>query len=811
LATSDIVDLDADLKEARRRLRERLRQIILPIAAVILIIAAITGISLYSYESNRRDALALAGLVLTSLEERVRTETRSFLGEAARQVELLRQVLAQGGGGPDRERLEALAMPVLTTTPQLTLIGWADRAGNYVMLKRNAAGGLDSKEIRVGDGGPRRVVWWRRDQLGRVVAEEADPADVFDPRSRPWFQAALAAPAIAFTDVYVFFTDRRPGITASTAIADAGGIVTGVVAGDIALADLSAFLNGLQVSANGRAMIIDAAGRLVAFADAERMLRAEGDRLRTARLDELGDPLLAQVYDRIRIAGAGRHVLDLDGTSYIVMLTPLRDVVGRDWSLLALAPESDFVGFVAENNRRALAMSAAVVALAAGLAVLLALQGFRADRARREADARAQAFAQQSQAFATLASSAAVFLADEREGLAQLTSAVANALVARRVSVWRLDRRAEVLVCEDCVDREAHGHTAGMELRRNECPRLFADVAAGEAFVAGNADKDPRSFDLSMTYLRAVDSRTLVSRPIRAGGTVVGALWIEDAPAGAEDVEQSTFLAAVTNILSVRFAQVQAADPRAVTLRDALPLGRSEGGSSEAASAERALAAPLDLADVAAMRSSSIVRQRSERFKTLLAGRGREHGSVVATVFPHTSVLVLRLTNHLALAACPDDDSRLAIIDQLVRAFQRIAEERGIDFLKILSDQIVAVHGFHGDSRDDIVALAEAALAIRDECMRLFAAVECPPDFGIGIDTGTVIGSAVGFGQTAYNVWGEAVRVAARMAQSAGNGSIQLTQSTYDALSDRFIFRARGAFYLERVGEVRTFVLRGRA
>ena len=73
-----------------------------------------------------------------------------------------------------------------------------------------------------------------------------------------------------------------------------------------------------------------------------------------------------------------------------------------------------------------------------------------------------------------------------------------------------------------------------------------------------------------------------------------------------------------------------------------------------------------------------------------------------------------------------------------------------------------------------------------------------------------MIGSAVGFGQTAYNVWGEAVRLASTMATTAHRGTIQVSETSYEQLRDRFVFRRSGGFYVEQVGEMTTYVLRGR-
>jgi hypothetical protein len=91
------------------------------------------------------------------------------------------------------------------------------------------------------DPGPpgRRVLLKEREPTGRITGIEEDPDDPFDPRSRPWYQGAIDNEGVHWADVYVFFTDRAPGITASLAQRDPqSGDVVGVAGLDIRLAAL---------------------------------------------------------------------------------------------------------------------------------------------------------------------------------------------------------------------------------------------------------------------------------------------------------------------------------------------------------------------------------------------------------------------------------------------------------------------------------------------------------------------------------------------------------------------------------------------
>ena len=70
-------------------------------------------------------------------------------------------------------------------------------------------------------------------------------------------------------------------------------------------------------------------------------------------LDELEDPVLSRALSRFRIEGHGTRRLIVNQRPFINIVSSLRATVGRDWSIMIVAPEDDFVGFVKENSRSA--------------------------------------------------------------------------------------------------------------------------------------------------------------------------------------------------------------------------------------------------------------------------------------------------------------------------------------------------------------------------------------------------------------------------------------------------------------------------
>jgi adenylate cyclase len=190
-----------------------------------------------------------------------------------------------------------------------------------------------------------------------VVAVEHAEDDNYDAQGRPWYRGAVSSQKLYWSDIYIFFTDQKPGVIASLPIIADDGELRGVLGLDIDLEQLSAFLASLQIGRSGRAMIIDETGRLVAYPDLARLFKRVGEELQPVKLDDLGDPVLTRAFNRFRIEGHGHRALDVDRRRYISTASSLHTTIGRHWSIFIVVPEEDFVGFVTRNNRQALAMS----------------------------------------------------------------------------------------------------------------------------------------------------------------------------------------------------------------------------------------------------------------------------------------------------------------------------------------------------------------------------------------------------------------------------------------------------------------------
>jgi class 3 adenylate cyclase/GAF domain-containing protein len=755
--------------------------------------------------------------VLGAIERRIAGELDAFIVPIEDTVRLTADFLENTPFDiRNRNLLEPLAFRVLENLSQISNFIVADLQGNFLMIARQPDGSLHTKIIER-SGGAARTTWIRRNPAGNLVDEETLSDDPYDPRERPWFKGAVNRQEPFWTDFYVFFTSQTHGATISLPIMGKNDERLGVFGLDIELKDISAFLETLKIGENGEAIIIDEDGYIVAHPEIKKMVKKEGDLYKPIVVEELGNPVLNRAYNRFRIDGHGHRDLVVDGQRYLSTAFLMPQKTGLDLSVFVFVPEEDFVGFVARNNRNIILMSGGILLLAAIMAGLLVFQGLRAERNARQVLDRQYQLEAQSRAFSELSSSAAMFDAEDSESFGQLTEIVTGAINLRHSSLWNFDDRGQFLKCIDSYDRESYGHTKGTVLDRVDFPVLFDLLQNGEEISAIDAETDTRLAELYRVYLQPLGCESLLAVPIRYHGQTVGALWFEhDRLHRGWSAEELSFAHAIADMLALRLS----VDPACIRVFTQ-PVEDTETAASPDASSPQPAPVASDIQpedhpiapDIAPQRSSpnSMGRKApiTSFFDRLKAG-GIDPDQTAADIYPDMTVLVLKFTDTLSLAGRITDTELTTTVDQMVGHLEDLVTDRGIDYMKVMGEEIVCAAGFESGSEDHAVLIADLALGLQNHCSGLFASLNTAMEFRVGIDTGAVLGSSVGRKTKTYNIWGESVRFASKMADSGVPGGIQVSETTYRRLRARYLFKLRGHYYLPNIGETSTYLLTGR-
>ncbi|NNL65929.1 MAG: hypothetical protein HKP30_06795 [Myxococcales bacterium] len=250
----------------RRNMLMSLGLLMLALCVAILSITILTARQIVQGTSARLISRAL---------DRSTAELVGFFDPVERNLAIAGSWVEEGTLAPDdSDRLEALFRPMLATYPLMSSVNIGDADGRNWMLLRQEEGWLTRRVdptttgpdqfYREWDGSGGAPREWR--------VEDPAPEDRYDPRERAWYQAATEGAAagdeasgarpVYWTDPYLFFTTREPGITAA-ANAETPDGRRFVIAVDVLLRDISAFTQALDVSENGFVAILTEDRRLV--------------------------------------------------------------------------------------------------------------------------------------------------------------------------------------------------------------------------------------------------------------------------------------------------------------------------------------------------------------------------------------------------------------------------------------------------------------------------------------------------------------------------------------------------------------------
>ena len=186
-----------------------------------------------------------------------------------------------------------------------------------------------------------------------------------DPRTTQWYLQAHGSDVHVST-LYNLDLVRRAGLSVSSRLAN-----DGVIALDITLAGLGAFLRAQRVTPHALAFLFSDLGILIAYPDDSRAVgRAGGEAVSWTTLQASGDPLLRAVWDAYatgQLVPKRGRLLRVNGHDVLVRLETIDSLDNPPVLAAVVAPRDDFTAAVDASVRDGtlVALGAFLVGLAA--------------------------------------------------------------------------------------------------------------------------------------------------------------------------------------------------------------------------------------------------------------------------------------------------------------------------------------------------------------------------------------------------------------------------------------------------------------
>jgi PAS domain S-box-containing protein len=151
-----------------------------------------------------------------------------------------------------------------------------------------------------------------------------------------------------------------------------------------------------------------------------------------------------------------------------------------------------------------------------------------------------------------LAKNQALYQGDLKAALSEITEAAAKNVGVERASIWLYDEIGINLQCLDLFEQSRNQHSEGFSLLATDYPAYFQALQQDQLITVDNVYTDPRTKELSESYLTPLNIISLLDTPIRLGGKTVGVLCLEEVGVTHNwTLEDQNFARSSSNLVSL--------------------------------------------------------------------------------------------------------------------------------------------------------------------------------------------------------------------------------------------------------------------
>ena len=190
-----------------------------------------------------------------------------------------------------------------------------------------------------------------------------------------------------------------------------------------------------------------------------------------------------------------------------------------------------------------------------------------------------------------------------------------------------------------------------------------------------------------------------------------------------------------------------------------------------------------------------------------IADRLKQGQGIIADSFTEVTVLFADIVGFTTLSADMSPSTLIVLLNGVFSMFDQLAEKHGLEKIKTIGDEYMVVGGLPTPRPDHAEAIADMALDVQSTVNEFTVGGDQPLHIRIGVHTGPVIAGVIGQRKFSYDLWGDTVNIASRMASHGLGDHIQVTTEMYERLRDKYLFEERGVIQVKSKGEMTTYFL----
>jgi len=160
----------------------------------------------------------------------------------------------------------------------------------------------------------------------------------------------------------------------------------------------------------------------------------------------------------------------------------------------------------------------------------------------------------------------------------------------------------------------------------------------------------------------------------------------------------------------------------------------------------------------------------------------RTLGTVIPRRYENVAVLFCDVVNFTSYCDKHEPEDVVSRLDALFVLFEQVAAKHGLEKIKTVGDAFMAAAGLLNVVEDPVGSAVRCGL----EMSSTMIDSQLGWTVRVGVHQGPVVAGVVGQERYQFDIWGDTVNVAARMASKAAEGGVALTQDVWNKISGTF-------------------------
>jgi PAS domain S-box-containing protein len=196
-------------------------------------------------------------------------------------------------------------------------------------------------------------------------------------------------------------------------------------------------------------------------------------------------------------------------------------------------------------------------------------------------------------------------------------------------------------------------------------------------------------------------------------------------------------------------------------------------------------------------------------FPKTIAEQLKQGAGVIAEGYDSVTILFADLVNFTELANRTHPKGLVLMLNKIFSQFDRLTQSKGLEKIKTIGDAYMVGGGLPEPNPNHAQAIADLALAMQATMTKFNQEHWTELQLRIGINTGSVVAGVIGMNKFIYDIWGDAVNTASRMESHGLPGKIQISETTYQLLTEDYLVEERGLIEVKGKGMMKTYWLLG--